>query len=104
MEKISATKVTQYLDISYNTLNSWYRWYNNPMYPKPKDMPKLPEFIQDTPRGPRYWTEDDLYDLRKFKEWIPKGRNGVMGDYNARYWGERGKRAIKNKQEKQNTL
>lgn len=97
MQKITATKISQFLNISVATLNSWYKWYNNEEFSKPKDTPYLPPYIQDTPRGPRYWTEDDLYDLRKFKEWIPKGRGGVMGDCNARYWGERGKRALQNK-------
>lgn len=97
MEKITATKISQFLNISTTTLNSWYKWYNDPTFKKPKDTPYLPPYSQEHPRAPRYWTEDDLYDLRKFKEWIPKGRGGVMGDCNARYWGARGKRALQNK-------
>lgn len=96
-KRITATKITQFLDISVQTLNSWYQWYNNAEFEKPKDTPYLPPYEQKHPRAPRYWTEDDLYDLRKFKEWIPRGRGGVMGDHNARFWGERGKRAIENK-------
>ena len=97
MKKITATKISQYLNISVVTLNYWYKWYNDSKSVKPKDTPYLPPYEQANPRAPRYWTEDDLYDLKKFKEWIPKGRGGVMGDCTARYWGARGERALKNK-------
>ena len=93
----SANKISQYLDISVQTLNSWYKWYNDESIVKPPDTPFLPPYEQASTRGKRLWSEDYLYDLRKFKEWIPKGRGGVMGDINARCWGERGVRAQKNK-------
>ena len=96
-KRITATKITQFLDISVQTLNSWYAWYNDPEFEKPEGTPYLPPYEQEHPRAPRYWTEDDLYDLRKFKEWVPKGRGGVMGNHNARFWGVRGKRALENK-------
>ena len=41
--------------------------------------------------------EEDLLQLEVFKVWLPKGRGGVMGEVSARYWGERGERARKNK-------
>lgn len=85
IKTLSATKVTQFLDISQNTLNSWYKWYNDDQYAKPKDTPYLPPYTQAHPRAPRVWNANDLYYLRKFKEWIPKGRGGVMGEYNQRY-------------------
>lgn len=92
IETLSATKVTQFLDISYNTLNAWYKWYNDDQYVKPKDTPYLPPYTQAHPRAPRLWKADDLYYLRKFKEWIPKGRSGVMGEFNSKYWGTRNKK------------
>lgn len=92
INRISATKITQFLDISYATLNSWYKWYNDDNFVKPKNTPYLPPYKQDHPRAPRYWTPDDLYDLKKFKEWVPKGRRGVMGEYNQRFWGNRNKK------------
>ena len=100
MNKLTATKVAQYLDISVPTLNNWYKWYNNPEYEKPKDTPELPAYTQQGKRGTRYWDKADLPKLMKFKKWIPRGRAGVMGDYNAQFWGERGKRALKNKKMK----
>lgn len=102
--RITVNKVAQFLDVSVVTINNWYKWYNNEAFTKPKETPYLPPYQQDHPRGVRYWTEDDLYDLKKFRDWIPRGRGGVMGEQNASYWGERGKRALQNKEEKKKTL
>ena len=97
MEKLlTATKVAQHLDISVPTLNNWYRWYNQEAS-KLKDVPKLPDFIQASSRSTRYWEEKDLEKLAAFQAWLPRGRGGVMGNWNAKFWGERGKRALKNK-------
>ena len=97
MEKFTAIKVCQQLDISPQTLNNWYRWYVSPDYSKPEGMPELPSYIQNGPRTTRYWTEEGVKKLKQFKDWLPKGRGGVMGEYSARFWGERGKRALENK-------
>ena len=97
MNKLTATKVAQYLDISVPTLNNWYKWYNNPEYDKPKNTPELPAYTQQGKRAPRYWNKEDLPKLVKFKNWVPKGRAGIMGEHNAQFWGERGVRALKNK-------
>lgn len=94
---LTATKVAQHLDISVPTLNNWYKWYNNPDFEKPEDTPELPSYIQQGKRGTRYWNKKDLPKLVKFKEWMPRGRAGVMGESNAQFWGERGKRALRNK-------
>ena len=95
--KLTATKVAQHLDISVPTLNNWYKWYNNPQYEKPKDVPVLPKYEQNGVRATRYWDSKDLPLLEEFQRWVPRGRAGIMGDYNAQFWGERGKRAFRNK-------
>ncbi len=95
--KLTATKVAQHLDISVPTFNNWYNWYNNPKYEKPKGTPELPAYTQQGKRVTRYWDKADLPKSMKFKKWIPRGRAGIMGDYNARFWGDRGVRALKNK-------
>ena len=95
--KYNATKIAQFLDISVGTLNVWYKWYEDERFEKPAGIPKLPPYEQAGPRRPRYWSEDVLLDLKRFKNWLPKGRGGVMGDLNARNWGERGRQAQKNK-------
>ena len=97
MEKLTAMKVCQQLDIAPQTLNNWYKWYSSSEFKKPEGMPELPPYEQAGPRAPRFWSEEAVEQLRVFKEWIPKGRGGVMGSYTARFWGSRGKRALKNK-------
>ena len=93
---LGATKVAARLDISVASLNNWYRWYFSDCE-KPENMPELPKYIQHHARGARKWKEEDIEKLQKFKDWIPKGRGGVMGDWNAQFWGERGIQALKNK-------
>lgn len=95
--KLSANKVAQHLDITLNTLNNWYKWASDPETEIPGSAPKLPQFTRDWEGGPRRWEESDLPALQAFKEWIPKGRAGVMGKTNSHYWGERGIRANKNR-------
>lgn len=89
---LSATKVSQQLDISTKTLDSWYAYYNSP-YEKLKDMPELPSYIQHHKRSPRFWKQSDIPALQKFKDWIPKGRKGVMGRVNQKYWSAKYRKA-----------
>lgn len=86
--KLSANKVAQHLDISVKTLEGWYSWYNNPEMEKPENTPVLPPYEQVGVRTQRWWKEEDLEQLEIFKNWIPKGRGGVMGAYNKRYWSK----------------
>lgn len=85
---MSATKVTQALDISARTLDNWYKYYHSDIE-KPDDMPTLPEYYQSRYKGPRYWKVSDISALQAFKDWIPRGRGGVMGRINERYWSNR---------------
>lgn len=93
-KELSASKVSQYLDIGVSTLTNWYRWYNGD-YEKPKDVPPLPTYVM---KGvSRIWKEEDLPMLEAFKAWIPRGKRGVMGSYSATQWGKRGKRILEKK-------
>lgn len=96
-ERLTATKVAQQLDISVTTLTNWYKWYNDPHIERSPTVPPLPEYEQAGARAPRTWAPEDIQKIAEFQKWLPKGRAGVMGEYNARFWGERGKRALKNK-------
>ncbi|MBO7212398.1 MAG: hypothetical protein J6V44_15530 [Methanobrevibacter sp.] len=84
---LTASKVAQELDISTKTLNNWYMWYYDDTIEKPKNFPKLPDFIQEYPKGPRYWTIEDVVQLKKFQAWRPTGRAGVMGRVSEKYYG-----------------
>lgn len=91
MTKLTASKVSQALDISVITLNNWYAWYMNDEIDKPDDMPELPKYEQAYERATRYWNEEDIKLIKIFQEWIPRGRGGVMGAQSSKYWGDRGK-------------
>jgi hypothetical protein len=87
---LNATNVSAILDISVVTLNNWYKWYNDTSIEKPINTPPLPMYLQETPRGKRLWNMVDIKLIKKFKDWIPKGRGGVMGEVSSKYWGVRG--------------
>lgn len=96
---LTAVRVSQEVGVSVPTINSWYRWWNNPDTEKPADCPGLPAYEQEG-KGIRYWREEDMKQIRDFHEWMPRGRAGVMGSINAAKWGQRGVRALENKKKR----
>lgn len=98
-DKFTATQVAAILQISVPTLTNWYTWYNDPSYEKPEGLPELPLYTRagNTNRSPRLWTEQDVEKIKVFQSFIKRGKGGFMGDFNAKFWGERGKRALKNR-------
>lgn len=94
---LTASAVCLQINVSTKTLNNWYKWYLDPEMEKPESLPTLPMYQQDRPNGPRYWTKDDVKQLEIFKEWLPKGRNGVMGRFNERYWSQKTKKSLEEK-------
>lgn len=85
---LTATEVSQRLNVSVKTLTGWYQWYNDKSIDKPENVPVLPSYRQTHERAPRQWNPDDIPQLLEFKEWVPKGRNGVMGRMNQKYWSK----------------
>lgn len=98
--KITIGKLALYIDSSVLTISNWYEWYLDDKYKKPEGLPELPMYEQNRKGGTRYWNIEDIEKIKIFKEWLPKGRGGVMGDFNAKYWGEKGKQALENKKNK----
>lgn len=94
---LSASKVAQQLDISTYTLTNWYKWQETCRTPEHDFLPVLPQYQQRSTKGIRYWKQEDIPIIQQFKDSLPKGRGGVMGNYNAKFWGERGKRDLSNK-------
>lgn len=88
---LTAGAVCLRVGVSTKTLNNWYAWYLDPDMEKPESTPELPMYVQDREKGPRYWSEESVEKLIAFKEWLPKGRNGVMGRFNERYWSKKSK-------------
>ena len=75
-------EVALLLDVSTQTLNIWYKWVReNPDNPLAKLVPK---YQQNGARQTRYWTQSDVWKLLEFKNQLPRGRGGVMGDVTQR--------------------
>lgn len=85
MNELTATQVAYLVGVTEKTLSAWYKYINSDE-PKPKDMPKLPMYKQTSVRGKRTWNESDIEDIKRFKDWIPHGRNGCMGRISERNW------------------
>lgn len=85
---LTTSKVCNQLDISSRTLDNWYKYMLDDSIEKPSKMPVLPMYIQETVRGPRYWKQEDIPQMKKFKAWVPHGRHGVMGAVNEKYWAK----------------
>ena len=89
-QKLTIMRISQALNVSPQTINNWYKWYRNPAYSKPENLPKLPAYEQRG-HGVRYWSANDIEMLEKFKEFIKHGRGGFMSEYSRTKWGKRGK-------------
>ena len=83
-EYMTATEICYILGISENTLRNWMKWYKI----KKIECPELPQPEKFHNRN--YWRRTDIAKFAVFKDWIPKGRNGVMAEVNRIYWKKKG--------------
>ncbi len=72
------------VDVSFKTINNWYMFRKQ--NPDNEYAKMLPDFIQSGARQTRYWRESDIWKLIEFKQAIPQGRNGIMGDITQKYY------------------
>lgn len=83
MKLYKAVEVALLLDISVPTLNNWYKFKR--LDPNNEMAKLLPEPIQKTNRQTRFWKEEDIPNLIKFKSSIVEGRKGFMGSVTQKY-------------------
>ena len=77
-------EVAMLINSSVQTINMWYRFKR--AEPNNEYAKMLPSYIQKGgARSTRYWTQEDIYQLIKFKQSIPLGRNGVLGSITQKY-------------------
>lgn len=87
MGKLTASQVANRIDKSVYTLKRWYTWYEQ-LSDEDKQkhikngMPELPQYETIGATQWRYWNEDDIEQIKKFSEWVPHTRGGVMGNLN----------------------
>lgn len=71
-------EVALLVDSSTQTINNWYRWKRlHPEHPLAK---MLPDYTQNGERQKRFWKKSDIWAITEFKNALPHGRNGVLGD------------------------
>lgn len=85
--KLTASQVAYKIGVSVYTIKRWYKWYEQEDVKKLNElakqgMPELPQYETIGATKWRYWNEEDIKQLKKFKEWVPHTRGGVMGDLN----------------------
>lgn len=83
MAKLTMSQVANRIGVSVYTIKRWYKWLESEDVEKLADlvkngMPVLPKYELVGATKWRYWDENDIEDIIKFKEWVPKTRNGVM--------------------------
>lgn len=84
---LTRLEVCYMLGINPMTLDNWYRYWNNtPPEDIPKDCPGLPPIKLKEDGKTKLWHGYHLHQLYDFQQWIPRGRTGVMGRTNERYW------------------
>lgn len=71
-------EVALLIGASTQTINNWYRWKKiNENHPLAK---LLPDYVQEGNRQMRFWKKSDIWSIVEFKNSIPHGRNGILGD------------------------
>lgn len=88
---LNATETAVMVGVSVQTLSSWYRWKG--LHPDHPLAELLPEFTRIGNHRTRYWTQENIWSLIEFKQSIPKGKNGVMGDVTQKYVKKKEKKA-----------
>ena len=92
---LSVQEVAVVIKSSVPTISSWYRWKNK--HPKHELAQMLPNFERHGAHRARYWRYSDIPKLIDFKNAIPQGRNGVMGDITQAYCKDNFRNRDKNK-------
>ena len=90
-------EVALLVDTSTQTVNNWYRWKK--LHPEHPLAALLPDYVQGGPRQKRYWKKSDVWTITEFKNSIPHGRNGILGDVtqkSSRYRKENNNEGIEN--------
>lgn len=84
MARLTASQVASLVGVSVYTIKRWYNWYEqedikvlDELYRK--GMPELPAYETIGATNWRYWNEEDVEQIKKFKEFVPHTKNGFMG-------------------------
>lgn len=77
---IKIEELAFYVDSSTHTINNWYAWKRqHPTHDLAYLLPD-PVYIQKGGRRIRYWNRADIGKILEFKNSLPHGRLGILGD------------------------
>lgn len=87
MAKLTATQVGAILGVTPYTIKRWYKFIEETDIKdlaelQKEGMPILPQYEIMGTNAWRFWNEEDIEQIRKFKEWLPQKKNGIMQKYN----------------------
>ena len=80
---LNVSEVSLLVGASIQTITSWYKWKS--LHPDHELAKLLPDYTRVGNRRTRYWKQADIWALTHFRENIPQGRNGIMGDVTQKY-------------------
>lgn len=80
---LNISEVSTVIGTSTQTISTWYKFKKE--NPDDELAKLLPEFERIGNRKTRYWKQEDIWKLLKFKSNITYGRYGVMGSVSQRY-------------------
>lgn len=83
-------EVALLVGVSSQTLNIWYRWRKH--NPDNEYAKMLPDYEQSGKRQMRLWRQSDIWALVEFKNAIPHGRYGILGDVTQRRYAYKEKK------------
>ena len=77
-DKLRIEEVALLVGTSTQTINNWYRF--KALHPENDLAQKLPDYEQSGPRQTRFWNKSDIWAITEFKNSLPHGRGGILGD------------------------
>lgn len=77
-EYVRIEELAMLAGVSVKAINYWY-WFKK-KFPDNEYAQMLPDYIQQGGRQTRYWKREDVWKIITFKQAIPRGRNGIMGE------------------------
>ena len=80
---LNVQELSMLVGSSIQTIGSWYRWKK--LHPDHELAKLIPEYTRVGNRRTRYWKQSDVYAFGEFKQKLPQGRNGVMGEVTQKY-------------------
>ena len=80
---LNVSEVSVIVGSSIQTISSWYRW--KALHPEHELAQLIPDYERRGNRRTRYWKMADVWKLVEFKNAIPQGRKGIMGEITQKY-------------------